>query len=257
MIAGHSSTSANRLEWLIGEIQRGRAAHVSFSYNQETRREKVTFVLESNYHHQAGHRPCILGELDAVRCACDSSITTDKGHSASNGKTTVEFWLKQLSHAEADGCATFVQPDGPMSDGLVDASISDSCNPPPLVMLYPVTEWVEPRISEMHYAKLEPMSGTQHYQVIESREDQLQELSTNISDVGPCIDVHTHNMLMGRIDQLWEARNQGASEDTSAAARKYIMLLKSISTDFSTIVQRELQIHRAEVRSLKSEDPAK
>ena len=41
------------------------------------------------------YRPCLLGALSAASAAFDSSITIDKGHRASSGKTTVEFWIKQ------------------------------------------------------------------------------------------------------------------------------------------------------------------
>ena len=89
------SVSVNRLQWLINEIHSGRTAHVSFSYNQSLQREKVKFVVEDSYQSHQVYRPCLLAALSAVRFAFESSITTDKGHRSSLGRTTVEFWLQQ------------------------------------------------------------------------------------------------------------------------------------------------------------------
>jgi hypothetical protein len=89
------SVSLNRLQWLINELHLGRSAHVSFSYNSVKHTEKVKFVLENAYNDHGCYRPCVLGALTAVRCACDCSISTDKGHRTSDGRTTVEFWLRQ------------------------------------------------------------------------------------------------------------------------------------------------------------------
>ena len=89
------SVSFNRLQWLISEIHSGRNTQVVFSFNPAQQREKVKFVLDDGYQCHAVYRPCVLGALTAVRCACESSITTDKGHRSSTGKTTVEFWLQQ------------------------------------------------------------------------------------------------------------------------------------------------------------------
>ena len=68
----------------------------------------MNFVLDDGYQCHAVYRPCVLGALTAVRCACESSITTDKGHRSSTGKTTVEFWLQQ--HVN-EGAATVPEDD--------------------------------------------------------------------------------------------------------------------------------------------------
>ena len=73
-----------------------------FSFNPAQQREKVKFVLDDGYQCHAVYRPCVLGALTAVRCACESSITTDKGHRSSTGKTTVEFWLQQHVYEGAE-----------------------------------------------------------------------------------------------------------------------------------------------------------
>ena len=89
------SVSTNRLQWLINEIHSGRSAFVSFSYNPLVQREKVKFVLEDSSQDIQAYRPCLLAALSAVKFASESSITSDKGHRSSNGKTIVEFWLQQ------------------------------------------------------------------------------------------------------------------------------------------------------------------
>ena len=91
------SSSSERLSWLIQELHTGRIAHVSFSYNHSLKREKIKFILEDGYHCQGVYRPCLLGALSAARLACDSSISTDKGHRSScKKKAVVEFWISQV-----------------------------------------------------------------------------------------------------------------------------------------------------------------
>ena len=94
-LASTMSVSTNRLQWLINGIHTGRSAFVSFSYNPLVQREKVKFVLKDSSQDIQAYRPCLLAALSAVKYASESSITNDKGHRSSNGKTIVEFWLQQ------------------------------------------------------------------------------------------------------------------------------------------------------------------
>ena len=88
--------SSRRLQWLITELHQGRSAHVSFSYNAVTKREKVKFILDDAYNMHGVYRPCLQGALLSAQHAFHSSITTDKGHTSSKGCTIVEFWCQQL-----------------------------------------------------------------------------------------------------------------------------------------------------------------
>ena len=89
-------TTADRLNWLVTEVHRGRNAFVSFSLNPSTCKEKVKFTLTSSCSATHIYRPCLLAALMGMRDAIDFSVSTDKGHtSKSSGDTVVEFWLKQ------------------------------------------------------------------------------------------------------------------------------------------------------------------
>ena len=44
------SASFTRLRWLILEIHKGRIAHVSFSFNEQTRTEKIKFIRCKEWH---------------------------------------------------------------------------------------------------------------------------------------------------------------------------------------------------------------
>lgn len=89
------ASSSARLLWLTNEVRLGRVAHASFSHNPAKQTEKVKFVLEDGYDCCGAYRPCLLGALAAARTACDTSITTDKGHRCSKGNTVIEFWMRQ------------------------------------------------------------------------------------------------------------------------------------------------------------------
>ena len=89
-------STLQRIHWLVSEIHSGRNALVTFSYNAQTGREKITFKLDHSYCNSGVYRPCIFGALCAAQAAIQSSISTDKGHtSKSTGCTIVEFWLQQ------------------------------------------------------------------------------------------------------------------------------------------------------------------
>ena len=95
-------SSRKRLQWLASEINAGRSAFVTFSYNAFTRREKVKFTLERSYGVAGMSRPCVMGALLAVQTACITSVSTDKGHTSSDGRTVVEFWVQQVFDASED-----------------------------------------------------------------------------------------------------------------------------------------------------------
>jgi len=88
--------SANRLLWLASEIHKGRLVFVSFSFNPQNRREKITFHLEDVYTGSNVYRPCIMAALSAIQLALTTSVVTDKAHkSHSTGSSIVEFWIRQ------------------------------------------------------------------------------------------------------------------------------------------------------------------
>lgn len=102
-------SSLLRLQWLTAEIHHGRCAQVSFSYNAQSRKEKIKFTLDSSYGVAGVYRPLLFGALLAAQHALDSSITTDKGHKSSDGITVVEFWCQQLPEARTDVTTAVVQ----------------------------------------------------------------------------------------------------------------------------------------------------
>jgi len=85
--------------WLISEISLGRSAFITFSFNSQTKKEKIKFVLEEAYSEAHIYRPILLSSLNAISAAiADGSggIVTDKGHTSKSAKrTVVEFWVKQ------------------------------------------------------------------------------------------------------------------------------------------------------------------
>ena len=90
--------SQSRIDWLYQQIGKGRAASVRMSYNPKTLTEKILFTLEQPIAGSTStYRPCLLHALHALRVAISHSILTDKGHSGSDGRSIVEFWLKQPS----------------------------------------------------------------------------------------------------------------------------------------------------------------
>ena len=106
--------SMGRLQWLVQQISRGRRASVRFSFNAGTHTEKVSFTLEAfDDHSRSVYRPCVLSALQSVEIAMAHCVVTDKGHTSSKGKSTVEFWLKPV-------------PDVPASAHGVDAEFGDS-----------------------------------------------------------------------------------------------------------------------------------
>ena len=92
-------STAQRLQWLIQEVHQGRNCFVAFSYNPETQREKIKFMMEDATCSKGVYRPCLAGALMSAQWAIFSSISTDKGHKSSGGQTVVQFWLKQASSA--------------------------------------------------------------------------------------------------------------------------------------------------------------
>ena len=59
--------SSVRLQWLITELHKGRTAHVSFSFNAVTNKEKIKFVLGDSYCLKNIYRPCLLGAFEAAK----------------------------------------------------------------------------------------------------------------------------------------------------------------------------------------------
>jgi hypothetical protein len=126
-------SAANRLDWLIGEIARGRIAYVTLSYNPHTSTEKVKFTLEESYSQCGVYRPCVMNALNAIKVGLDSSIVTDKGHaSTSTRKSVVQFWIKQItcnsqhtaSQSDPNSSATVVN-DVPAEISKVDVLTAD------------------------------------------------------------------------------------------------------------------------------------
>ena len=97
-------STLQRLQWLASQILAGRSAFVTFSFNALTRREKVKFTLDSSFDVSGSPRPCVMGALLAVQHACLSSVSTDKGHSSSDGRTVVEFWVQQIRWVQSESC---------------------------------------------------------------------------------------------------------------------------------------------------------
>ena len=100
--------SCARLDWLVRQIQGGRCATVHLSYNAITHTEKIKFTLEAACSADCLYRPCVMGALQAVQLAMMSSIVTDKGHTTSQQKSVVEFWVKH----------PFLNDDGPHCESL-------------------------------------------------------------------------------------------------------------------------------------------
>ena len=133
----------------------GRNAFVSFSFNDALQREKVKFTLDGAYSSAQVYRPCMINALLGITGAMQSSITTDKGHTSSNGRTVIEFWLQQLpgdatcnvtsapamsvvpdsgskdaGHAETDNAAgLYVSPDAGANDVVVESSAMAAAGP--------------------------------------------------------------------------------------------------------------------------------
>ena len=85
--------SRSRLDWIIKHIHSGRSAVASFSFNHDTGKEKVKFILEDKLFASAPYRPSLFGAINAVAIAMHDSVVTDKGHKSSNGRTIIEFWI--------------------------------------------------------------------------------------------------------------------------------------------------------------------
>ena len=106
--------SNERFTWLTHEIWLGRSASVSFSYNAESNREKIKFVLKSGYSSKGVYRPALLAALSGLEVALANSIVTDKGHySRSRSESVVEFWLQQLPDTNHAKACVNTSPDMP------------------------------------------------------------------------------------------------------------------------------------------------
>ena len=114
-------STLQRLQWLASQILAGRSAFVTFSFNALTRREKVKFTLDSSFDVSGSPRPCVMGALLAVQHACMSSVSTDKGHSSSDGRTVVEFWVQQIRWVQSESCEA-ADPAGTAPTVAPDAS---------------------------------------------------------------------------------------------------------------------------------------
>ena len=126
-------STLQRIQWLIQEVHSGRNAFVTFSFNENTGKEKITFKLDHHYHDISVYRPCVLGALWAAQAAIQSSVSTDKGHtSKTSGYTVVEFWLQQPGHnkeeAKAETRADTVVVPEKTADGedLADSNTSET-----------------------------------------------------------------------------------------------------------------------------------
>ena len=129
-------SSSDRLRWIALEIHNGRAAFVSFSYNQTSNSEKVKFTLLSGYSNDSTCRPCVMAALSAVQVAMACSIVCDKEHkSKSTGQTVVDFWIKQVPCSSAS-----TTPGNPAVDRVVASGsgggspVVDECSRPTLEM---------------------------------------------------------------------------------------------------------------------------
>ena len=107
--------SMERLNWLIGEISRGRNAHVSFSGNAISQKEKIKFVLDAEIDGASFTRPCVLHALNAVKVAMSHGTVSDKGHwHRSSNTSVVEFWI-QVAKERRDALSA----NSDQSDALV------------------------------------------------------------------------------------------------------------------------------------------
>ncbi len=84
-----------RLQWLRQQIIAGKHISVHFTYNAQESKDKVRFVIDGN----AGDRPqdslFLDAALDLVTAAVSKSVTVDRGHRFSSGRSEVCFWLQR------------------------------------------------------------------------------------------------------------------------------------------------------------------
>jgi hypothetical protein len=109
----------------MAEVANGRGAHVTFSYNPSTTKEKVKFILERSYSDYGVHRPCLLNAINTIKASLEGSIVTDKGHaSTSKGQSIVEFWIKQVTCSSQLIEFQTDQSPGPTTEDIALAEIS-------------------------------------------------------------------------------------------------------------------------------------
>lgn len=95
--------SQARLDWLSSLIHAGRRGSVAFSYNPATRKEKVKFVLDAiGVENHPTHRPCMFSAINAIAASLDAYSIADKGHSSTNGRCVIEFWIAQPASSDSD-----------------------------------------------------------------------------------------------------------------------------------------------------------
>ncbi len=83
-----------RLQWLRQQIAAGKHISVHFTYNAQESKDKVRFVIDGNAGDRLQDSLFLVAALDLVTAAVSKSVTVDRGHRFSSGRSEVCFWLQ-------------------------------------------------------------------------------------------------------------------------------------------------------------------
>ena len=84
-----------RLPWLRQQIIAGKHISVHFTYNTQESKDKVRFVIDGNAGDRLQDSLFLDAALDLVTAAVSKSVTVDRGHRFSSGRSEVCFWLQR------------------------------------------------------------------------------------------------------------------------------------------------------------------
>ena len=210
-------SSTDRLDWLTQQISAGRSAYVRFSFNPNTRTEKITFVLQPwEGTYAPTYRPALLNTLLSLRVSMFDNIVTDKGHTHKSqpGSTFIEFWIKTPQTQEAN------------ADSTVDVETDATENALPSLpdqfpnSLHSAIEGLAPEVS-VNIAPATTTGSTDAVDHVANMQERIDELQSDMQ------------AQVKKLESIVGQKAQACDSTASASAAADIPSEASVSTAYS------------------------